>query len=31
MVSSYVLVGDLHSYYKTLPTEVFKLKLFFEA
>lgn len=28
MLSSYVFVGNLHSYYKALPTEAFKIKLF---
>lgn len=28
MLSSYVSVGNLHSYYKALPVEAFKLKLF---
>lgn len=28
MLSRYVFVGNLHSYYKALPTEAFKLKLF---
>lgn len=27
MLSSYVFAGNLHSYYKALPTKAFKLKL----